>query len=891
MPAVSSLFRLSVLMLALTLALAGCGDKPAATADGVTQPSAQAAAAADPAAAPLLTALQKLLDGHRRIIVLLADEAQQSSADRATSSRIGQQLFHDGLAQREAIAAQFDTLLRDASPQRFATLGTVLDYVESAPELFDADRLAFREVLRTLHDRVGTDSSLPAVKLHQRIGEDLEALDEIERNYNQEITRIFSRFDRTRAIALKREKWEDYIAHLHKQYSREAILRDYGVIEPYPMSMKDSDREIFGRDLPPKTVVLSFDDGPHKAYTDEVVAILKRYDVPGVFFEVGRNLGTVQADGKVTLGPLARISRDLMEQGYAVGNHSLTHAQLSRTTGDALREQVLSTDTLLKDVDDKRAPLFRFPYGARNAEGLQLLNEAGLKSIMWNIDSMDWADPVPESIVQRVVEQVQKEQRGIILFHDIHDRAVKALPQILDRLIADGYQFAGWNGRDFSVGRARKATAADTTVTSGYEKSWAIVVGIDDYAKWPKLEYASHDAQAIADTLTGQFGFPSSQVIVLKNQQATRNNILAAFHDRLADDRTGRNDRVFVFFAGHGATRRLASGRDLGYIIPVDSDPNEFATDAIAMTDIQNIAESMQAKHVMFVMDACYSGLGLTRGGGSSSAFLRENARRSARQMLTAGGADQQVADSGPNGHSVFTWVLLQALAGKGDLNGDGLITGTELAAYVAPAVSAVSRQTPAFGSLPGSQGGEFVFQVPDSQEYLNADTHQLSADAIALNNKVDAAQDAKGETQAPVTVPDLQGGKSTLVVPAALPTSDRQRAQQANDRGLQLYREKRYEEAAAQFTEALKLRPDFAQAANNLGFVYYRQQRYAEAARWLENTLKIDPSRAVAHLNLGDAYFHAGDKAKARQAYTTYLALQPQGSGAAQARAQLEKL
>jgi len=308
------------------------------------------------------------------------------------------------------------------------------------------------------------------------------------------------------------------------------------------------------------------------------------------------------------------------------------------------------------------------------------------------------------------------------------------------------------------------------------------------------------------------------------------------------------------------------------------------------MTDIQNIAESMQAKHVMFVMDACYSGLGLTRGGPSSSSFLRENARRSARQMLTAGGADQQVADAGPNGHSVFTWVLLQALAGKGDLNGDGLITGTELAAYVAPAVSAVSHQTPAFGSLPGSQGGEFVFQVPDSQEFLNADTRQLTADAIALNNKVDAASEAKG-SQVPVTVADLQGGKAKLVVPTAGPASDRQRAQQANDRGLQLYREKQYDEAVAQFTEALKLRPDFAQAANNLGFVYYRQQRYAEAARWLENTLKIDPSRAVAYLNLGDAYFNAGDKAKAKQAYTTYLALQPQGSGAAQARAQLEKL
>ena len=889
----ASLPRLALPLLLTTLALVACGQKPdtASPNDDVTQhPSAQAAISADPATAPLLSALQKQLDGHRRIIVLLADEAEQSPADRNTSTRVGQQLFHEGLEQREAIAALFDTLLKGTTPQRFATLGTVLDYIESAPELYDADRLAFREVLRDLHTRIGTDSSLPAVKLHQRIGEDLDALDEIERNYNQELTRIFSRFDRTRAITLKREKWEDYVAHLRTLITREAILRDYGVIEPYPMSMKDSEREIFGRDLPAKTVVLTFDDGPHRTHTDEVVAILQRYDVPGVFFEVGRNLGKVQDDGTTTLGPMAGISRNLMEQGYAVGNHSLTHAQLSRTTGDALREQVLATDTLLRDVDARRAPLFRFPYGARNAEGLQLLNEAGLKSIMWNIDSMDWADPVPESIVQRVVEQVQKEQRGIILFHDIHDRAVKALPQILDRLIADGYQFAGWNGREFTVARARQGATSDATVTTGYEKSWAIVIGIDDYAKWPRLEYASHDAQAVADTLTGQFGFPSSQVIVLKNEQATRNNILAAFHDRLADDRTSRNDRVFVFFAGHGATRKLASGRDLGYIIPVDSDPNAFATDAIAMSDLQNIAESMKAKHVMFVMDACYSGLGLTRGGPSSSAFLRENARRSARQMLTAGGADQQVADAGPNGHSVFTWVLLQALAGKGDLNGDGLITGTELAAYVAPAVSAVSQQTPAFGSLPGSQGGEFVFQVPDSQEYLNAGTDQLTADAIALNSKVEAVQDAK-PGKAPVTVADLQGGQARLVVPVAGPASDRQRAQQANDRGLQLYREKRYDEAVAQFTEALKLRPDFAQAANNLGFVYYRQQRYAEAARWLENTLKIDPSRAVAHLNLGDAYFHAGDKAKARQAYTTYLALQPQGSGAAQARAQLEKL
>lgn len=871
------------ILFGLLIALAGCGDKATAP-----QPPA-VPVAVDAMASPILASLQAQLDDYRRIIVLLADEDAQSGRDRATSSHVGQQLFHNGLERSQVIAGQFDVLLRTPDPQRFAALGTALDYIESAPALYDADRLAFREVLRDLHERVSADSSLPAVKLHQRISEDLDALDSIERNYEQEITRIFNRFERSRAIELKREKWADYVAHLRTLYSREAILRDYGVIEPYPMSMQDSEREIFGRDLPRKTVLLTFDDGPHKVHTDKIVAILKRYNVPGVFFEVGRNLGTVETDGKVKLGPIAGISRQLMADGYAVGNHSLTHAQLSRTSGQALRQQVLDTDTLLRQVSDARAPLFRFPYGARNAEGLQLLSEVGLKSIMWNIDSMDWADPIPESIVQRVLAQVEKEQRGIILFHDIHDRAVKALPQILDKLIADGYQFAGWNGRDFSVSRARNAAASQATVTTGYKNSWAIVIGIDDYANWPKLEYASRDAQAIANTLTGQFGFPSSQVIVLKDQQATRNNILAAFHDRLADGRTQKDDRVFVFFAGHGATRRLASGRDLGYIIPVDSQPGEFATDAIAMTDVQNIAESLQAKHVLFVMDACYSGLGLTRGGPPSSSFLRENARRTARQMLTAGGADQQVADGGPNGHSVFTWVLLQALSGKGDLNGDGLITGTELAAYVAPAVSAVSQQTPAFGSLPGSRGGEFVFQVPDSQEFLNADTAQFSADAIALNHRVEAVQ---GDNEASVRVADLQGGRSTLLLPpTAAAVSDRQRAQQANDRGLQLYREKRYDEAVAQFTEALKLRPDFAQAANNLGFVYYRQQRYAEAARWLENTLKIDPSRAVAYLNLGDAYRLGGDPARAKQAYATYLELQPQGNGANQAREQLQAL
>ncbi len=393
----------------------------------------------------------------------------------------------------------------------------------------------------------------------------------------------------------------------------------------------------------------------------------------------------------------------------------------------------------------------------------------------------------------------------------------------------------------------------------------------------------------------------------LSNKEATRTAILAAFHDKLAHSGMKKKDRLFVFFAGHGATRKLSSGRDLGYIIPVDSDPNQIATDAIPMTELQNIAESLTAKRALFVMDACYSGLGLTRGGGggNSSNFLRDNAKRLGRQMLTAGGADQLVADGGPNGHSVFTWTLLQGLAGKGDLNGDGIITATELAAYVAPAVSAVSRQTPAFDSLPGSEGGDFVFELAANDEFLSGTFSQLSIDAIAMNNKLDATRPIPtavviapgiGDKPAPapapasVVVKDLQGGEQKIVIPVAVPSSTRQLAQRANDRGLQLYKEKQYAQAEAQFTEALKLRPDFALAANNLGFVYYKQDKFAEAARWFENTIKIDPSRAVAYLNLGDAYAKSGSADKAKRAFGTYLELTPNGSGAAYARQQVDK-
>jgi tetratricopeptide (TPR) repeat protein len=201
-----------------------------------------------------------------------------------------------------------------------------------------------------------------------------------------------------------------------------------------------------------------------------------------------------------------------------------------------------------------------------------------------------------------------------------------------------------------------------------------------------------------------------------------------------------------------------------------------------------------------------------------------------------------------------------------------------------------VSLQTPAFGSLPGSEGSDFVFTLAAQEEFLSAGSNQLSREAVALNTKLDESHD-KASVDSKAVVPDLNGTAKTIAIPAPSTAPIRQRAQMENDRGLQLFREAHYAEAEAAFAQALALKPDFALAANNLGFVYFKQDKLKEAARWCEAAIKMDPSRAVAWLNVGDVYAKLGDKPKGIQAYKTFLELAPKSAVAPQVKEKLVAL
>ena len=619
--------------------------------------------------------------------------------------------------------------------------------------------------------------------------------------------------------------------------------------------------------------------------------------MPAVFFELGENLAALKADDTLQPTRAAAASRRLLAAGHVLANHSYTHALLPKLGPAELAREIEVTNRALAGVSSAPAGLFRPPYGARNARVLAALREHGMKSILWNVDSRDWADPVPRSIADRVVGEAEEQGHGIILFHDIHARTVEALPLVIETLQSRGYRFVGWGDAPATRAEGPSPAAALPARPAGpmYRESWAVVVGIDAYRRWPRLSYAANDARAVQDLLVRRFLFKPENVTLLLDEKATRESILAALGDRLADPaRVSKDDRVFVFFAGHGATRRLSSGRSLGYLIPVEADLANFQSQAISMTNFQDVSEAIPAKHVLFVTDACYSGVALTRGGPPSGhGYLEEVTRRSVRQMLTAGGADEEVADNGPNGHSVFTWTLLQGLEGRADLSGDGYVTASELAAYVTPAVSSLSRQTPVFGNLVGSEGGDFVFELKHEGEYLSQESSQLEDEGIRLNAELDRirAQLAEKRARNEQLRQEVEAARIQLAGGPAAEAAAPVPPSRLIDRGTVLFREKRYREALAEFEEATRLDPRSALAANNVGFTHYRLGDMEKAVAWFEKTLALDPNRAIAHANLGDAYLALGRKAEARREYEAFLRLQPTARYADEVRRRLAGL
>ncbi len=249
-----------------------------------------------------------------------------------------------------------------------------------------------------------------------------------------------------------------------------------------------------------------------------------------------------------------------------------------------------------------------------------------------------------------------------------------------------------------------------------YDHSYAVVIGVSNYTRLPELPGAVRDAKDVGAALR-EHGF---DVELLLDKAATRSKIAEVLADQLPG-RLKHNDRVLIYFAGHGVT--VGSGEaQMGYLMPVEGDNERRASTGISMREIQAWIATYPSKHVLFAADSCYSGLALaTRSTGlptTLSDYLRQVTERDVRLAFTAGRADQEAHEW--EGKGLFTYFFLQGLKGDADFNRDGILTSSELSAYLEPNVAQTAlanwraEQNP---QMERSGQGEFIFLIrePDN--------------------------------------------------------------------------------------------------------------------------------------------------------------------------------
>lgn len=177
------------------------------------------------------------------------------------------------------------------------------------------------------------------------------------------------------------------------------------------------------------TVALTFDDGPDSKNTEKVINILRDHKIQATFFMIGNNVKQ-----------FPNVVKDAFQEGNLVLGHSYTHPQFTNLQSTSLVNELTLTDNILEQTIGKKPAVIRPPYGEVNNTVMETTNNKGYTTIIWSIDSLDWANPKnKENVVKNVVDNIRPGD--IVLMHSTKDVTVEALPEIINNLKARGYRF------------------------------------------------------------------------------------------------------------------------------------------------------------------------------------------------------------------------------------------------------------------------------------------------------------------------------------------------------------------------------------------------------------------------------------------------------------------
>lgn len=184
-----------------------------------------------------------------------------------------------------------------------------------------------------------------------------------------------------------------------------------------------SDQEL-AEELPPR-VALTFDDGPHRIYTKNLLDGLRERGVKATFFVVGENIPGNED-----------LIRQMEADGHLIGNHTYDHADISKLSDEENCRELQKTSDMVKEITGHGTAYVRPPFGNwKDTMDCQI----SMISVKWTIDTLDWKSKNVTEIIGKVMQQIS--DHDIILMHDYYETSVEAALQIVDRLLEKGYEF------------------------------------------------------------------------------------------------------------------------------------------------------------------------------------------------------------------------------------------------------------------------------------------------------------------------------------------------------------------------------------------------------------------------------------------------------------------
>jgi hypothetical protein len=375
----------------------------------------------------------------------------------------------------------------------------------------------------------------------------------------------------------------------------------------------------------------------------------------------------------------------------------------SQKTAEKLPTPKFQGTVLAKDVDESgaigapRSPTTEFSYEDRQVAALLTLeNVSGTHKIRW-----EWVEPGGQVYLatDNVPVYVAKGKYlpTLTAWHRISlrdDPAARISGEWTVRIFVDDELI---DTKPFRVkGFTDTLMLPENAVTRPFPKDWGLIIGVEDYQRLPKVEFARKDALIVRDYFMRVLGVPEENIISLIDSEATKAHI-EGYIKKYIPSNVGKDATLYVYFAGHGMPG-IKEGEP--YLVPYDADTRFIEQTGYKLMSFYQDLNRLKLHRVYVFLDSCFSGMASRAAEmlikEARPALFRVNSVRPPSRSIISFNATStgQISNAFPaKEHGLFTYFLLLGMKGEADANDDGWISVKETYKYVLSNVSRESRR------------------------------------------------------------------------------------------------------------------------------------------------------------------------------------------------------